>query len=61
VARGVRTAMARLREEAAGGGEERGEEALARYGVLGERAQRAIRRRAIAEVVIPCGEALLAG
>jgi hypothetical protein len=60
VARALATAMDSLRAEAAEPSEQAGDEALARHGVLGEGAQRAIRRRAIAEVVIPCGEALLA-
>ena len=60
VARGDRGGpLDRLREEVAAVSAPSGDEALARYGVLGEEAQRAIRRRAIAEVVIPCGEALL--
>ena len=62
VARGIAAALEHLREEVAevAAGTGTGTEALARYGVLGEGAQRAIRRRAIVEVVLPCGEALLA-
>ncbi len=57
-------AIATLRGELAGG-EEAGPAGddgvdLSAYGVLGEAAQRAIRRRGLAEVVIPCAEAMLA-
>lgn len=60
VTRALTAALDGLRAELAAPTVEVGDDALARHGVLGKGAQRTIRRRALAEVVIPCGEALLA-
>jgi hypothetical protein len=61
VARRLVEATATLRDELRGGATEAAPGLdLSGHGVLGEAVQQAIRRRAIAEVVIPCAEALLA-
>jgi hypothetical protein len=59
VLRALSAAVATLRCEPASG-DVAGDDPLARHGALGPAAQRALRRRSIAEVVLPCAASLLA-